>query len=290
MKHAKHLRLAKVALAALGMMMVVSITTSAQQSYQLKLGRGLRSFDRYLLKSTFETSTRTKLFISDVLRGDSLDARSVIIAAQCEVVSTTTDGQEKEKRLVIRHFRMITSTDTSELLPTGTKVRCWFSDSGSAFTINDAPASGEVSGILSEVVKGEGGSLTGNILDAKKPVSVGQRWPMNIAALKKVMGKQTSGPMKKLKGTVTFVSIDSTGSMKSALIQARAEDPRYTLTFGEAPSTASIVAEFSVTVPLDTRFPADAVSSSTVQRIVTSSGVARMEFVVSTKRQSIFLR
>lgn len=286
----KHFDLIRSGLAIVLMMITIHAISIAQPSYELKLGRALKAFDRYLLQATFESTTRTKLYISDMLRGDTIEARLALLSAQCEVVSVTTDGQEKEKRLIIRDFRMITGADTLEILPTGAKVRCWFSDSGSTFTVNDSPAPEAVSSVLNEIVKGEGGSLTGNILDARKPVAVGQTWPMNIAALKQVMGKETSGTMKKLKGNVTFVSIDSTGSVKSAVVRARAEDPRYTLKFGAVPSKASIVAEFSVTVPLDTRFPPEAVSSSTVQRIVTVNGVARMEFVVSTKRQSKFLR
>lgn len=268
-----------------------TVAASAQPvKHELKLGRSVKEYDRYLLKTTFESLTRTKLFISDVLRGDTTEKLSVILNAQCNVVSVTVDGQEKEKQLVIRDFRRITPRDTIDLLPTGTKLRCWFSDSGSVYTINDAPAPDSIVNILVEVIKGEGGSRTGNVLDAKKPVAVGETWKMNIAAFRKVLGPQMSKLMKKITGNVSFASIDSSGAQPTATVTARAEAPNFTLVFGEVPSKASLVTDFSLTVPLDTRFPPIGITTSTKQRIVTAQGVARMELEISTNRTASFLR
>lgn len=268
-----------------------AVAAAAQPvKHELKLGRSVKEYDRYLLKTTYESVTQTKMFISDILRGDTTEKLSVILNAQCSVVSVTVDGQEKEKQLVIRDFRRITQRDTVDLLPTGTKVRCWFSDSGSAYTINDAPAPDSIVNILVEVIKGEGGSRTGNVLDAKKPVAVGDTWKMNIAAFRKVLGPQMSKLMKKITGTVTFRSIDSTGVQPTATVTARAEAPKFTLVFGQVPSKASLIADFSLTVPLDTRFPPVGLTTSTKQRIVTEQGVARMELEISTNRSASFLR
>lgn len=250
----------------------------------------MKEFDRYLLKTNYENSTRTKLYINGNLQGDSLEAFSVVLAAQCEIVSVTVDGQEKEKRMIIRDFRRISSQDTVDLLPTGTKIRCWFSDSGSVFTINDAPTSDDVSAILAEVVKGEGGSRTGSVLDAKKPVALGATWKMNIPAFRKVLGPEMSKLMKKINGTVTFASIDTTGSLKTATVVARAEAPNFTLYFGDFPSKASLVAEFSIVVPLDNRYPQEGIATTSTQRIDTKQGVARMEMTISSQRSSQFIR
>ncbi len=268
-----------------------SVAVSAQPvKHELKLGRRVKEYDRYLLKTTYESTTQTKMFISDILRGDTTEKLSVIFNAQCNVVSVTVDGQEKEKRLVIRDFRRITQHDTVDLLPTGTKLRCWFSDSGSIYTVNDAPAPDSLYNILNEVIKGEGGSRTGNVLDAKKPVAVGGTWKMNIPAFRKVLGPEMSKLMKKITGSVTFTSIDSSGAMPTATVTARAEAPAFTMVFGDVPSKASLVADFSLVVPLDTRFPAVGITTSSTQRIKTAQGVARMELEVSTKRSALFLR
>ncbi|HLP27138.1 MAG TPA: hypothetical protein VK147_00765 [Candidatus Didemnitutus sp.] len=268
-----------------------SVAASAQPvKHELKLGRSIKEYDRYLLKTTFENVTKTKLYISDVLRGDSTDRLFVILNAQCEVISVTVDGQEKEKRLVIRDFRRMTQRDTVDLLPTGTKLRCWFSDSGSVYTVNDAPAPDSLISILGEVIKGEGGSRTGNVLDAKKPVAVGGTWKMNIPAFRKVLGPEMSRLMKKITGSVTFASIDSSGAMPTATVTARAEAPTFTMVFGDAPSKASLVADFSLIVPLDTRFPPAGITTSSTQKITTTQDVARMEFEISMKRSALFLR
>ncbi|MCX6141117.1 MAG: hypothetical protein NTX15_09870 [Candidatus Kapabacteria bacterium] len=261
-----------------------------QPTYELKLGRKMKEFDRYLLKTTYESSTRTKLYINGNLQGDSLEKFTVVLNAQCEIVSVTVDGQEKEKRLVIRDFRKLTSHDTVDLLPNGTKIRCWFSDSGSVYTINDAPTSDALSAVLVEVVKGEGGSRTGSVLDAKKPVAVGASWKMNIPAFRKVLGPAMSKLMKKINGTVTFASIDTTGPLKTATVVAKAEAPNFTLYFGDFPSKASLVAEFCIVVPLDNRYPQEGVTTTSTQLIDTKQGAARMEMVISSSRTAQFIR
>ncbi|MBC8125465.1 MAG: hypothetical protein H7X70_06990 [Candidatus Kapabacteria bacterium] len=267
-----------------------TFSLAAQPKHDLKLGRSIKAFDQYLLKTNYESQTHTQLFVNDELRGDSVEKFNVILSAQCSVVSVTVDGQEKEKRLVIRDFRRLTDRDTIDLLPTGTKIRCWFSDSGSIYTINDEPTPDAISQILVEVVKGEGGARTGNVLDAKKPVAVGSTWKMNIPAFRKMLGKEMSNLMKKLTGTVTFKSIDSLPQQPTATIVARAEAPKFSLKFGDMPSSASLIADFTIVVPLDVRFPALSIATSTVQRITTKQGIARMELAISSKRTSLFLR
>ncbi|MBK6292829.1 MAG: hypothetical protein IPF59_13955, partial [Ignavibacteria bacterium] len=252
-------------------------------------GRGVKEYDRYLLKTTYESVTQTKMFISDMLRGDTTEKLSVILNAQCNVVSVTVDGQEKEKQLVIRDFRRITQRDTVDLLPTGTKVRCWFSDSGSAYTINDAPAPDSIVNILVEVVKGEGGSRTGNVLDAKKPVAVGEKWKMNIAAFRKVLGPDMSKLMKKITGVVTFRSIDSTGAQPTATVAARASAEVHV---GLRAGTFQCITRCRLFTygSVGYALPPVGLITSTKQRIVTAQGVARMELEISTNRSASFLR
>lgn len=260
--------------------------------HTLKLGRGLKEFDQYLLKSTYEQRSVTRIYDNNVLLGDTTDIVRVIVAAQCSVVHVTVDGQEKEKNLVIRLFQLQTNTDTFDVMSTGTKVRCWFSDSGSVYTVDGVPVADTVAALLSNVVLGEGGAKTGNVLDAKKPVAVGSTWKMNIAALKRILGREQVRLMKTLNGSVTFDSIDSTGPMPTAIVKARAEAPRFTMRVDGSPSPliGSLVAEFRYVVPLDVRFPPVALTTSTTQTYSAKMGSQRAESFVTTSRQSEFIR
>ena len=264
----------------------------AQKAYELKLGRGLKEYDQYLLKTVYEQQTRTSYYSDNIMRGDTTDNVSIVLTAQCKVISVTVDGQEKEKHIVIRNFQLRTSTDTFDVMPTGTKVRCWFSDSGSVFTVNDIPVHDTVAALLSNVVLGEGGSRTGDVLDAKKPVTLGQTWKMNVKAFRKVLGKEQSKLMKKLDGTVTFARIDSSGAQPTGIVTARAEAPSFSIKVpgAPAPMTGSLVADFSYEVPLDNRFPPVALSTSTTQNYIAVQGLSKLESRVFTKRQSQFIR
>jgi hypothetical protein len=273
-------------------LLIGCVGASAQllKPYDLKLGRKIKEYDRYLLNTRAVTRNETKVYIEDMQRGDSVDSREVVLSAQCNVVSVTVNGQEKEKNLVIRDFRKLTLTDTVDVLPTGTKVRCWFSDSGSVFTVDNAPVSDDVQALLSEVVKSEGGTETSKLMDPAKAVALGATWKMNIPAFRKVLGPVLSGAMKKLTGTVTFASIDSSGSLPTATIMARAEAPTFTLRFGDMPSKSTFVADISLTVPLDNRYPAEALSTSSRQTVSMSQGNARMDMIVASSRSAQFLR
>lgn len=277
---------------ALGLILVASLSAQTPTTYTLKLGRGLKEFDEYLLKSTYEQRSVTRIYDKDVLLGDTTDIVRVVIAARCSVARVTVDGQEKEKHLIIRAFQLQTTTDTFDVMPAGTKVRCWFSDSGSVYTVDDVPTVDTVTALLSNVVLGEGGAKTGDVLDAKKPVAVGSTWKMNIAALKRILGREQVRVMKKLTGSVSFDSIDRTGPMPAAIVKARAEAPRFTMRIDGSPSplVGSLVAEFRYVVPLDSRYPPVALTTSTTQTYTATMGTQRAEQFVTTSRQSEFIR
>lgn len=276
----------------LGLAAIATMVGQTPTTHTLKLGRGLKEFDEYLLKSTYEQRSVTRIFDNDQLLGDTTDIVRVVIAARCSVARVTVDGQEKEKFLTIRLFQLQTSLDTFDVMSAGTKVRCWFSDSGSVFTVDDVPTADSVAALLSNVVLGEGGAKTGNVLDAKKPVSVGSAWKMNIAALKRILGREQVRLMKKIDGTVSFTSIDSTGPMPTAIVTARAEAPKFSMRIDGAPYplVGSLVAEFRYVVPLDTRFPPVALTTSTTQTYTARQGSQRAESFVTTSRQSEFIR
>ncbi len=268
----------------------VGASSQLFKPYDLKLGRKFKEFDQYLLNARAVTRNETKVYIEDMQRGDSVDYREVVLSAQCNVVSVTVNGQEKEKHLVIRDFRKLTLADTVDVLPTGTKVRCWFSDSGSVFSVNNVPVNDDVQALLSEVVKSEGGTETSKLMDPAKAVALGATWKMNIPAFRKVLGPVLSGAMKKLTGTATFASIDSSGALPTATITARAEAPSFTLRFGDMPSKSTFVADISLTVPLDNRYPPEALSTSSRQTVSMSKGNVRMDMVVASSRSAQFLR
>ena len=270
----------------------LSAAAYAHDTHELKLGRGIKEYDQYLLKTMYEQQTRTSYYSDNIMRGDTTDNVMILLTAQCKVISVTVDGQEKEKHIVIRNFQLRTGRDTFDVMPTGTKVRCWFSDSGSVFTINDIPVHDTVAALLSNVVLGEGGSRTGDVLDAKKPVALGQSWKINVKAFRKVLGKEQSKLMKKLDGTVTFSRIDSSGAQPTATVTARAEAPSFSVNVPgtNAPMTGSLVADFSYEVPLDTRFPPVSLSTSTTQNYIAVQGLNKLESRVYTRRQSQFIR
>ncbi len=262
----------------------------AQPTYELRVGRVIKAFDEYTLRSTYVSSQSTRVYIDNVERGAEDQNLQVSIVAKCSVVSVTTDGQEKEKRLIIRDFRRITPTDTTDVLPTGTKVRCWFSDSGAVFTVDDQPAHDTISSLLSMVVKGEGGARTGALLDPKKPVRVGQTWKMNVSEFRRILGKETSALIKKVAGTCTFERIDTVNSLPVCVVTAKAEAPNFTMYFDGYPSQASLTTTFQLVLPVDNRFPPEQLFSESAQRIVTKRENVRMVLEVRSSRSTTFVR
>jgi len=159
------------------------------------------------------------------------------------------------------------------------------------FTIDNRPAPDSISSMLALIVKGEGGALTGKLLDAKKPVRVGASWKLNIPAFRTVLGREVSSLIKKVDGTVTFAGIDSTSStLPVARVEAAASAPKFTMNFSGVPSTSSLTATFRLEVPVDTRYPPEAIATSTEQTITTKQDNVRMEMRVRTSRSARFIR
>lgn len=262
----------------------------AQPEYDLKLGREFKEFDRYYLKTNYERTSTTTTSVHGNERESSKQSVSVFLAAQCDIASVTVDGQEKEKRLTIRECTAVVDNQNVTLLPSGTIVKCWFSDSGSVFTVNDKPLADSISSILAEVVQGEGGARTGEVFNAKKPVRVGQQWKINVLALRSALGLPRKGAPKQIRGTVTFTSIDSTTYTPSAVINAVAEIPRYKSKVDQIPTEMSVEAEFEVRLPIDNRYPLMSTGTTVTQRVQQKVGALQLDAVVKQKRQSSFDR
>lgn len=243
------------------------ITAGGKGPITLKLGRMLKVTDTYLYTTRFSDQQQvlTRLPTGQVL--DSTTNRIVELTAVATVNFVTTDGEERQKTLKIRSFKVTVDGVKHDYLYTGAVVKCTFSnDSGSVFTMNDKPLPDSVTSILSEVLHAEGGAKTGRILDPKKAVKPGDAWSMNIKELlRTVEGDALRIDKKNIKGTVKLVAIDSTkedGELAVVLGEARAKRVKLggmnDLTVGDVHMNMS----FSLTVPVDHRFPP--VESSTL--------------------------
>lgn len=245
----------------------LQMTAGGKDPITLKLGRMLKVTDTYLYTTRFSDQQQmlTRLPTGQVL--DSSTNRSVELSALTTVHYVTVEGEEREKTLKIRTFKVTVDGVKHDYLHTGAVVKCVFSnDSGSVFTMNGKALPDSVTTILSEVLHAEGGAKTGRILDPKKPVKPGDAWSMNIKELlRTVEGDALRLDKKNIKGTVRFVGIDSTndnGEVAIVLGEARAKRVKLggmeDLTVGDVHMNMS----FSLTVPVDHRFPP--VESSTL--------------------------
>lgn len=243
------------------------MTAGGKGPITLKLGRMLKVTDTYLYTTRFSDQQQmlTRLPTGQVL--DSTTSRSVELVAVATVNFVTLEGEEREKTLKIRSFKVTVDGVSQNYLHTGAVVRCVFSnDSGSVFTMDGKALPDSVTTILSEVLHAEGGAKTGRILDPKKAVKPGDSWSMNIKELlRTVEGDALRIDKKNIKSTVRLVAIDSTkedGELAVVLGEARAKRVKLggmnDLTVGDVHMNMS----FSLTVPVDHRFPP--VESSTL--------------------------
>jgi hypothetical protein len=204
------------------------MTAGGKGPITLKLGRMLKVTDTYLYTTRFSDQQQmlTRLPTGQVL--DSTTSRSVELVAVATVNFVTLEGEEREKTLKIRSFKVTVDGVSQNYLHTGAVVRCVFSnDSGSVFTMDGKSLPDSVTTILSEVLHAEGGAKTGRILDPKKAVKPGDSWSMNIKELlRTVEGDALRIDKKNIKSTVRLVAIDSTkedGELAVVLGEARAK-------------------------------------------------------------------
>ncbi len=242
------------------------------QPYELPLGRQIRVTDVYLLKGTSTQISRLTTVdpsgITKVVKDDTVIVR---IDAECEVAGITEDGQEAVKLITIRNAQVSAEGATSDLLPTGTSLKATFSDSGTVITKDGQPLSMDLMAHLATVIRGEGGSRTGSIMDPSEPVSPGDSWPMDSAAFMSSLGSLASPTPRSVEGRITFQRIDTTGVRPAAVVEmkGRAQDAIGNLG-SSAPTASEVVMEITVHAPLDKRYPLTATSTRT--RLVTTFG------------------
>ena len=232
-------------------------TVVSAQPYDLPLGREIKVTDTYLLKGAAVQIARVTTVdpngIAKVMRDDTTQVR---IDAECEVAGVTEDGQEAVKLVKIRNAQIVIDGKSHDLVPTGTSLKATFSDTGTVITKDNEPLPMSVVAQLALVIRAEGGMRTGEIMDPPGPVSVGDSWPMDSAAFRRMLGPLTSAVPKDLEGSSVFERIDTTGIRPDAVVtlKAHAVDAVGDLD-GVTPSGSDISVVVTVHAPLDKRYP-----------------------------------
>ena len=243
-----------------------SVSIIAGQSYELKLGREIRPADSYVLSGYSQRIARVRIKeASGNLYEVQNDTVTVRIKAVCEINAVTTDGQEAIKYVKIELADVTRRGKLKELIPPGTSLKASFSDSGTVITKDDVPIDPDILADLVAVIRSEGGRKTSEIMDAAKKVKVKQKWQMNKKAFRNSLDPVAQKTVKDLKGQVSFDRIDSTISTRPVAVvslKASAKDAIGEMQ-GTPTSSSSMIANVTLSVPLDTRYPATHVASTT---------------------------
>ena len=224
----------------------------------ITLSRPIKVTDTYLLKGFSKQVTRITTTSAKGVRDSPTEGiQQIRVDATCRVEGVTEDGQEAIKDIIIRNAEAVTMGVPSTLLPTGTRLTAAFSNQGTVFTTkNDSTLSDELTEMLSTVIRGEGGSHTGTMMNPPQAVAVGDSWQPNMDALRGVLSQSFNNTPDSLTATVQFVSVDSTASRPEAVISMTALARNILLEFdGMRPKSSSFTMTVTVHVPLDGRYP-----------------------------------
>lgn len=233
------------------------------QSHDLPLGRALKPSDVYFLRAS-ATRIIEVLSTADPKKPVLVQADTTVvnINAKCEVAAVTVDGQEAKKIVTIRHVELKKGGTTKDILNTGAALTITYSDSGTVMMLGTTPVDPAVADLLSLVLQAEGGKRTGEIMDAKRKVKVGDTWSIDTTALLRSMDIAVMPPGASVTGVVKFDKIDSKKNLGTAIMKATMTNVFPTLN-DMKPNTSQVDATVSVTVPLDVRYPTTHVSTTT---------------------------
>jgi hypothetical protein len=242
----------------------IAAPCQAGDTYELKLGRQIREFDNYLVKAS-STS------ITDVVATSAIGHRTaqrsdttvVMLDAMCDVKQVTEDGQEAVKSITVRNMTFTSQGQTHDLMPTGAVLQATFSEAGTELTQDNAQIAETMMPLLLTVIRSEGGGRTADIMDAGRPVTVGDEWPADSSALLQALDPTGSVTPVALKGTVKFIGIDTTRKPAAIVrLTAKAVNALGEID-GRRPLRSEITMDITLTAPLDVRYPIAATQSVT---------------------------
>lgn len=261
------LHLAVCAFLAIGLTLKASPLpdTTYALPLELKLGRAIKPFDEYLLGASTTRISRVTMgggANAAVLQNDTVRS---ILSGSCSVAAVTEDGQEAVKTVVIRNAQSRYRGTTTDIVETGAQVKATFTDAGNLYEMKGDTLSPEVTADLSGLIRSEGGLKSGKIMDPHRAVKPGDTWPIDTAAFAATLGPPPASQRRIVTGSVTFVRVDTVNGVPAAIVHmdARAEHA-FAEIEGIATDQSTVTAHIELTVPLDQRFPALRVASTTI--------------------------
>jgi hypothetical protein len=210
----------------------------------------------------------------------------------CTVEGVTEDGQEAIKSLVIRNAEAVVNQDPpNTLLPAGTRLKASFSNQGTILEQGDSLLSDQVTQLLSSVIRGEGGSHTGTLMNPDRVVTVGDTWQPNLPALNALLQQSFNQQPDSVHGAVSYVAIDSSASQPSAVVRLSAQATSVIDEFdGMRPSESTFSMTVTVHAPIDQRYPISRTETTTRLLMHFGEGPGSVLLEIINESQASFLR
>lgn len=259
----------------------------------LTLTRPIKVTDTYLLQGTSRQITRMTTVDARGVRQQPTDGTiSVRLDAMCTVEGVTEDGQEAIKSLVIRNAEAVVNQDTpNTLLTAGTRLKASFSNQGTILEQGDSLLSDQVTQLLSSVIRGEGGSHTGTLMNPDRVVTVGDTWQPNLPALNALLQQSFNQQPDSVHGAVSYVAIDSSASQPSAVVRLSAQATNVIDEFdGMRPSESTFSMTVTVHAPIDQRYPISRTETTTRLLMHFGEGPGSVLLEIINESQASFLR
>ena len=273
--------------------MLAAISALVLITQGLTLTRPIKVTDTYLLQGTSRQITRMTTVDARGVRQQPTDGTiSVRLDAMCTVEGVTEDGQEAIKSLVIRNAEAVVNQDPpNTLLTAGTRLKASFSNQGTILEQGDSLLSDQVTQLLSSVIRGEGGSHTGTLMNPDRVVTVGDTWQPNLPALNALLQQSFNQQPDSVHGAVSYVAIDSSASQPSAVVRLSAQATNVIDEFdGMRPSESTFSMTVTVHAPIDQRYPISRTETTTRLLMHFGEGPGSVLLEIINESQASFLR
>lgn len=273
--------------------MLAAISALVLITQGLTLTRPIKVTDTYLLQGTSRQITRMTTVDARGVRQQPTDGTiSVRLDAMCTVEGVTEDGQEAIKSLVIRNAEVVVNQDPpNTLLTAGTRLKASFSNQGTILEQGDSLLSDQVTQLLSSVIRGEGGSHTGTLMNPDRVVTVGDTWQPNLPALNALLQQSFNQQPDSVHGAVSYVAIDSSASQPSAVVRLSAQATNVIDEFdGMRPSESTFSMTVTVHAPIDQRYPISRTETTTRLLMHFGEGPGSVLLEIINESQASFLR